>query len=62
MSCAMIQLLFSTIALFVRILPLNRANRVSVFEASPFRYNKACFSSKICPTDRYKQYTIKSMV
>ena len=45
-----IQLLFSMIALFVRIellrssflrFPPNRANGVAVFEGSPIRYNKA---------------------
>ena len=43
-----IQLLFSTIALFVRIecssilrLPPNRANGIAVFKGSPIRYNKA---------------------
>ena len=45
-----IQLLFGTIALFVRIellcssilrLPPNRANGIAVFKGSPIRYNKA---------------------
>ena len=47
-----IQLLFSTIALFVLIelyrsirrLPPNRANGVAVFENSPIRYNSASFT------------------
>ena len=49
-----IQLLFSTIAIFVRIellcnsirrLPPNRANGVAVLEDSPIWYNKALFES-----------------
>ena len=60
-----IQLLFSIIALSVRIellcssirrLPPNRANGVAVFDSSLIRYNNACFHQRLLLCLLMEQY------